>query len=283
MNNLLVRLLNRARLLPLLNVRSGITLLGKPMRVPIRNSLGYSLLHSFEPWMAQLLKRMSPLFPGQFVDIGVNLGQTLIKAKAAFKDLQYTGFEPNPHCVAYVDELIKTNQWKNCNLVPVGISENTEVLKLNFFYSQSVDPSASILPDFRKDQAVDHYIYIPVVNENHLKGLLPEVNNCFVKIDVEGAELEVMKGLYNWIRKFRPLFIIEILPVYSKENQYRLNRQQKLEELLSTLEYSILRIGKGRLELKELQGIEIHDDIEKCDYILCPREMKTDVLNQING
>ena len=282
MNNMLVRLLNRARLLPMLNLQSRINIMGKAVRIPLRKSLGFSHLHSFEPWMPQLLKKLVPLFPGQFVDIGVNLGQTLIKAKAVFEELKYTGFEPNPYCVAYVEELIKTNNWTNCNVIPVGISEKTEVLKLNFFYEGTVDPSASIIPNFRDNQQVDHFIYIPVVNENHLNGLLPEVKNCFVKIDVEGAELEVLRGLYNWMSNYRPLVIIEILPVYSEGNHFRLTRQQQLEELLSALQYNILRIGKKKLELTELPGIEIHDDIDKCDYILCPQEMKISVLKQIN-
>ena len=283
MNNLLVRFLNRARLLSLLNVRSQIAVVGRRINIPIRKSMGYSLLHSFEPWMIQLMQKLKPVFPGQFVDIGVNLGQTLIKAKAVFGEFQYVGFEPNPYCVAYVEELIRTNQWKDCNLIPVGISDKSEVLKLNFFYASTFDPSASMVPGFRENQKVDHFIYIPVMNEAYLQALLPRVRHCLVKIDVEGAELEVLKGLHNWISSERPLFIIEILPVYSADNQFRLARQQELEALLTGLRYSILRIGKGKLNVTELNSIEIHGDIDKCDYVLCPEEMKTTVMAQINS
>ncbi|HEY0677509.1 MAG TPA: FkbM family methyltransferase [Chitinophagaceae bacterium] len=282
MNNILIRFLNRAKLLPLLNLNSTIQVMGKGVDIPIRKSLGYSHLHAFEPWMTQLMKKLQPLFPGHFVDIGVNLGQTLIKAKSVFGDFEYTGFEPNPYCVAYVEELIKANKWKNCNVIPVGIADKTEVLKLNFYYEATVDPSASIVPDFRANQKVDHFIYIPVMNEAQLSEFLPSVKNCLTKIDVEGAELEVLRGLKNWISSSRPLVIIEILPVYSADNEFRVNRQQQLESFLRDLNYTILRIGKGKLDLTHLDSIEIHGDIDKCDYVLCPAEMKETVLNQVN-
>lgn len=269
-------------MLPLLNLQSRINVMGKAVNIPIRKSLGFSHLSSFEPWMAQLMKKLQPVFPGHFVDIGVNLGQTLIKAKAVFGEFEYTGFEPNPYCVAYVEELIKTNKWKNCNIIPVGISDKTEVLKLNFFYEGTVDPSASIVPGFRQDQKIDHFIYIPVVNEGELSSLLPKVQHCLAKIDVEGAELEVLKGLNSWMNTHRPIVIIEILPVYSADNHFRLNRQSQMEEVLAAMNYSILRIGKGKLDLTELRSIEIHGDIDKCDYILCPAEMKATIMNHVN-
>jgi len=282
MNNKLVRLLNRANLLPMLNVDSKISLMGKQVNIPLRKKLGFAHLQPFEPWMAPLLHELKPFFPGHLIDIGVNLGQTLIKAKAVFGDFIYTGFEPNPFCVAYAEELIRLNNWKNCSIIPVGIAQNTEVLKLNFFYRDIDDPSASIIEGFRDDQTVDHFIYIPVVNEAHLKQLLPEVKNCFVKIDVEGAELEVITGLQTWINRVKPVIIIEILPVKSASNQFRIGRQHQLQNLLAELGYSILRVGKGKLSLIELSEIEIHNDIDKCDYVLCPNDLKPEVLKHIN-
>ena len=270
-------------MLPLLNLHSTINVLGKSVDIPIRHSLGFSHLQPFEPWMGQLMQKLRPVFPGHFVDIGVNLGQTLIKARAAFGEFEYTGFEPNPYCLAYVQELISTNKWKNCNLIPVGISDKTEVLKLNFYDKGTIDPSASIVPNFRENQKVLHSLYIPVVNEASLNTMLPEVKHCLVKIDVEGAELEVLTGLNNWLQRNRPVIIIEILPVYSADNQFRLSRQQKLEQLLAASNYNILRIGKSRVDLAELGSIEIHDDIDKCDYILCPSEMKSTIMNHVNA
>jgi FkbM family methyltransferase len=269
----------------MLNVRSGISVMGKPVTIPIRKSLGFSHLQAFEPWMGQLMQKLRGMFKGHFVDIGVNLGQTLIKAKAVFGDFHYTGFEPNPYCIAYLKELVSANNWKDCNIIPVGISDKTTVLKLNFFGRDDVDPRASIVSEFRTEK-ITHTSYVPVANEADLNGLLPEVRHCLTKIDVEGAELEVLNGLKGWITRTRPVIIIEILPVYNEGNQFRLTRQQQMEALLSQMSYTILRLTKPHDQLEgitEINSIGIHGEIELCDYILCPAEIKDNILTLVNA
>jgi FkbM family methyltransferase len=186
--------------------------------------------------------------------------------------------------VAYVEELIRLNGWSNCKLVPAGISEKTEVLQLNFFSTANEDPSASIIPAFRNEK-VHHQKNVVVMNESYLGGFLPQVEYCLAKIDVEGAELEVLRGISNWLRRWRPIIIIEILPVYNEGNEFRLQRQQQIEALMEELQYGILRIGKQQhafKELVQLDTIGIHGDIELCDYVLCPLEMKQTVMDQAN-
>jgi len=49
--------------------------------------------------MIDLLKKILLLKDGVFIDIGMNLGQTLIKLKCVDPNIRYFGFEPNPGCV----------------------------------------------------------------------------------------------------------------------------------------------------------------------------------------
>jgi len=49
-----------------------------------------------EPWMADILGRLLPLFPGPFIDVCANLGQTLQQLRAQDHSRPYLGFEPNP-------------------------------------------------------------------------------------------------------------------------------------------------------------------------------------------
>lgn len=274
MNKLTVKALNRLNLLKFIAADSCISVNNKKVKIPIRSSLGYEHMHVFEPWMLSLLKRLKPVFTGAFVDIGVNIGQTLIKVQSVFENPQYVGFEPNPFCVAYVNEMIKLNKWQDCNIIPTGISKSTEILKLRFFYSENIDSSASIIENFRDDQSVDHFMYIPVVREESVKMLLPDVKNCLLKVDVEGAELEVIAGLQNWIQNQRPLVIAEVLPVYAKENTFRLERQLELESCLKKMNYKIARIDKQNIALHEINEIGIHGDVEKSDYVFYPSEFR---------
>jgi hypothetical protein len=96
-----------------------------------------------------------------------------------------------------------------------------------------------------------------------------------LKIDVEGAELEVLESFTEVIKRDSPLIMVEILPAYDIKNSNRIVRQNKIRELLINNHYSIFRILKKNDEFKDIQNIpafEIHSDLNLCDYILVPDE-----------
>src|SRR5580698_2194129 len=117
----LAKALHKLRCLPFLNLNSTIELEKERILIPILGGQGYSNFNLSEPWMTETLKCLRPIFNGHFVDVGVNIGQTLIKAYAVFEDIHYIGFEPNPSCVHYVQELIKINELKNFHIFPMGV------------------------------------------------------------------------------------------------------------------------------------------------------------------
>lgn len=60
--------------------------------------------------MLKILTSLFKLRSGTFLDIGVNLGLTLIKVKSVNADRNYIGFKPNPACVFYIEELKRINK-----------------------------------------------------------------------------------------------------------------------------------------------------------------------------
>ena len=65
------------------------------------------------------LGRLFALLPGaSVVDVGANLGQTLLKVKRLDRRARYVGFEPNPWCVVYMEELVRVNRLEHCSIVP---------------------------------------------------------------------------------------------------------------------------------------------------------------------
>ena len=51
--------------------------------------------YASEAWMTEVIRRLFELKSGAFIDVGVNLGQTLLKVAAADPSRAYVGFEPN--------------------------------------------------------------------------------------------------------------------------------------------------------------------------------------------
>ena len=81
--------------------------------------------------------------------------------------------------------------------------------------------------------------------------------------------MDVLLGLNEWVHNFHPLILLEILPVYSRENRSRLQRQEKIEKMLRDWNYKIARIRKETpLQLDLIDEIGVHSDIANCDYLL---------------
>mgnify|MGYP003956351857 CR=1 FL=1 len=280
MNTFCIKILSKLRILKWINVSGKIQLNGKEFEVPILGAEGFGNLYMTEPWMIDLLKVVLPIEGKRFIDVGVNVGQTLLKLKSVSEDIAYIGFEPNPRCVNYARALIETNGFVNVDLVPVGISDGTNLGRLDYYTHGDTDSSASVIPDFRPDQAVVRSEYVPLFDFDDLTATLGLDSISILKIDVEGGELEVIKSLRNEIAKHQPVILLEVLPVYKEENTSRLSRQEEIHVILDELGYAWFRVKKADDELKGFEMIRrigIHSDMNACEYVVIPRS-KTDVF-----
>lgn len=244
--------------------------------------VGFGNLSMSEPWMVEILNIVLSLDNKIFVDVGVNVGQTLMKLRSVSSEIKYIGFEPNPMCVNYVSQLVKENDFNNISIIPVGISDKTEVGVLNFFYASRTDSSASMISEFRPEQKIERKEYIPLFDLRKIMDAIDLNAISVLKIDVEGAELEVLNSFYSLIKDQKPIILIEILPAYNKENIFRIKRQNKIQTMLNKAEYSIFRVIKENdilLDLEEISDIEIHSDLNRCEYVMVPNVKKNKFKN----
>ncbi|MBR9832565.1 FkbM family methyltransferase [bacterium] len=282
MNKFFLKALNKFNLLEKVNVNAPIQLNNKTFLIPVFGKVGYSNLFITEPWMIGLLSKLLPMKSGVFVDVGVNIGQTLLKLRSVDADVPYIGFEPNPFCVNYSSNLISLNKMKNVQLLPFGVSDNTAIGVLNFFHKGSTDSSASIIADFRPDQKVVHQEFVPLYHQLDIEKVVDLSQVGFLKIDVEGAELEVLQSFQEVLLQSQPIILMEILPVYNSENVQRLERQNKIQKLLKECNYSIFRVNKVDDQvnsLVKLENIEIHSNIEFCEYVCVHESVVNQILN----
>jgi FkbM family methyltransferase len=275
MQKFFLKVLSRLKLLRYLNLLANTN----GVNIPIIGGIGYINYYGTEIWMTQLLQKLLGQTKDCFVDVGVNLGQTLIKVRGLNKDIEYIGFEPNPVCIFYAEKLILANQFKNCKIIPAGVSNKTEILTLRIFADES-DPMASIIEDF-KDQAKNEKSVI-VIGED-LLGEFADKKIGILKIDVEGAELYVLEGFLNLIRRDRPYILMEILPAYTETIEYsgRLQRQEQVMAHLKNIQYSMLRILKSEDDLAGLSPIADigkHTDYHMSDYLFVPTEKLEQII-----
>ena len=258
-----------------INFNTSIRLNNKKIIVPLINNMG--LLNRAldnNDWFLRLLKILNLQADDNFIDIGVNVGQTLLKFRSV-SDSPYWGFEPNPSCVFYLNQLIEANRFKQVSILPVGLSTANSIAK--FYIKNEVDSAGTIVNELRPGYYnSDDITYVPLFSLDTLqldiKGPI-----CLIKIDVEGAELEVLSGMPGTIKKHMPLIVCEVLDSHSEDTIANMQaRADKLLNLMQSLGYSVHRIiySGNKLQSQPLAEIIIKKWTEASwdqnDYIFVP-------------
>lgn len=148
------------------------------------------------------------------LDIGANSGNhSLFYALSGF---QVYAFEPNPHIHASLKTNIELNPSLDIIGVLLGLSDTSGHLELSL-------PSGSNLGTASFSSNISrNSLRVPVstgdayVVDNNIEDI------CFIKIDVEGHELHVLRGLVHILQRDRPIVFVEInsLLSYQELNSY---------------------------------------------------------------
>ncbi|WP_425429219.1 FkbM family methyltransferase [Ectothiorhodospira marina] len=149
-------------------------------------------------------------------------------------------------------------------------------MSLNLFTSEPTNSSASLIENFRPNSEVAEKLFIPAFSFKSISNLISFDDIGIIKIDVEGAELEVIKSLLEPIKLYRPIIVLEILPVYNEANNFRLDRQKEIEQIFRRINYVIHRIAKNGdkfSSLSKIDAIGIHSNLTQCDYVVAPEEI----------
>jgi FkbM family methyltransferase len=265
-NVLICKALNRLGIVNYLNVRLRVG----SLRVPVLGGIGIAHLYEHEPWLTELLRMLLSNRSGAFVDVGVNVGQTLIRMLNCDPTREYYGFEPNPVCYVYVMKLKEINNLDHVCLVPVGLSNRTLMGQL--FGNSLTDPTATTIKGFRGVENDDNGQFVPLCRGDDL--LPGSLDVAVVKIDVEGGELEVLQGIHETLQRCRPFVVCEVLPIYDESTEIGKKRRARTDELLSLFESlnyktaQLLHDGK----IVPLETIETHGDVDLSEYLFYPTE-----------
>jgi FkbM family methyltransferase len=150
------------------------------------------------------------LRPGMvFLDIGAHHGlYSLVAAKRLGADSTVVAFEPSQNEFRRLSLHLRLNGMRSVRAEPIALGATSSNQK--FFQIISGDntrgglrPPASsdrVLETLVETACLDDYLRTRAVNRVDL-----------VKLDVEGAELEVLQGASIVLAKFRPIFICEVL------------------------------------------------------------------------
>ncbi|MEI7728493.1 MAG: FkbM family methyltransferase [Verrucomicrobiota bacterium] len=179
-----------------------------------------------------------------FCDVGANVGCfTLLAAPLVGERGLVLGFEPQPDAFRRLQANLGLNHFDNVRLFPLALGAKEGEIGLydggaNWTHCASVYPS----------KWHEHCSRIPV-RMAALDALLEQAQIRrvdLIKIDVEGAELDVLTGATQCLRRCKPKLIIEINPTTMTAGGWRWGN---LRDFLSPFGYRLCRLlDGGRIE-----------------------------------
>lgn len=194
-----------------------------------------------------------------FYDVGANFGYYSLLAKEIIKTGEVHSFEPAPE----IFKLLEKNLSKEQNVILNQMALSNEKKKTDFFYHKNHSGGSTLDVAITKHDFDFLKINIQAITlddyfSNHLA---PD----FLKIDVEGAESQVIEGGIKTLKEINPIIAMEIWKKPLDNNSHL-----KAVEILYGLGYKSYKINdEGELEFME--KIDPERDILKeytCDNFI---------------
>ncbi|MCB1501162.1 MAG: FkbM family methyltransferase [Bauldia sp.] len=163
-------------------------------------------LGSYEPPVQRAL--IDNLAPGDvFYDIGANVGFfSLLAARRVGSGGQVYAFEPVPRNAAAIERGAQLNGFSGLKVFckAAGATSGTAELNLAHHIGGAVLASVGTPPDRRGSLSVEVVAIDDIIRQRALRP------PSLVKLDVEGAEMEVLEGMAATLRAHRPILIVEL-------------------------------------------------------------------------
>ncbi len=172
---------------------------------------------------------------GTYVDVGTNRGQVLGEAVRVAPRGRHVAFEPIPALAA---EVARTFPAVDCRQLALGAAPGTA----EFCHFRALDGWSGLRrsPVVSDERGDPEYISVKV---STLDAELGDLSPAVVKIDVEGAELDVLEGGRSLLTRAKPLLIFE--HVASASALYEA-APAAAWDLLAELGYEVLTVtGQG--------------------------------------
>jgi FkbM family methyltransferase len=167
------------------------------------------------------------------VDIGAHIGRyTIIASKRVGANGKVVAIEANPSNFEMLNRNIKVNQLTNIISLNNAVYSKETKLKL-YLPGEELGHTTynTVMSDRAKNE--DKFVEVSANTLDYLLQLKEITDVNWIKIDVEGAEFEVLKGAHNLLLNSRN--IVLLMEVHGSPNDYRL----KLEEFIRSYNLKI--------------------------------------------
>lgn len=195
----------------------------KGLKLKVTDLVHLSVFYrSYEPDKQQAFRLL--VKPGDtFFDVGANIGLHSYFIARGYPGAKIYSFEPFPDNVAYIKDALNRNSFSNIQVVEAAVAaEGGEA-----FFEDGDDCAKGKLSDKQTSRKVKLVSLDEFASNSKI---WPDI----LKVDVEGAESEVLRGAEKVIANKKPVFIIEL---------HNPAQDLKVSEFLDQHQYEIYRLN----------------------------------------
>lgn len=176
---------------------------GVRFQLDISNMVDWNIYFGFYEEAREKLFSLHPN-PDLILDIGANIGEIALRFARTFPDSTVHAFEPFPETFRALERNKARNVFPNIHLHLLGLGSKPGKV---FFEERTIgNPGMNRVTSSQEKSAIE----IEVVTLDSLFKDLSEQTISLIKIDVEGYELEVLKGAAGILQKYHPILFIEL-------------------------------------------------------------------------
>ena len=145
------------------------------------------------------------------LDVGAHIGYFTLKASVRTgRGGRVVAFEPNPRTLEILRANVAASGAANVTIVPVACTDSETTLK---FYDASAGGNSMVSSLSRSTAGLQAQEF--TVRGRPIDNVIRELGIervDLVKVDVEGAELYVLRGARETLQRYHPKIVIEVIP-----------------------------------------------------------------------
>lgn len=182
-----------------------------------------------------------------FFDIGANIGAQTLQLAEYFKDAKIHSFEPTNFGYGKLKNNITLNPNLKKNIfINQKFLTNKSFLPNKIYASWNLKPKKNIHKKHQGSYKNTNNASSLKLDDYIKKNKIKKID--FIKLDVDGHELDVLKSGYNFLKKQKVPIIFEVAPYLYEEHGYT---QDDLIKLFKSLRYNFYNINS----LKKIDNI----------------------------
>jgi FkbM family methyltransferase len=168
-------------------------------------------------WQPEVWDSLSPVLSegGVLLDVGAHIGYFSLKASSKVgKTGRIVAFEPDPGTLKLLGDNVAANNAGNVTVEPIACTDREQMLTL-WAAGESNTAKSSLSRQNAAQVSASEAPKPYTVRGRPIDDVVGELNLTRVdaiKIDVEGAEVLVLRGSVETLKRFHPRVVVEVIP-----------------------------------------------------------------------